>query len=123
MSVTVKVLLAEAESLKPAIHSSEARRRTIVGRAYYAAYHAVLEKARCAGYSRSPQTPSVHADLIHWTKRQAGNLTLRTAGQLLETLRRRRVRADYYLSVQITPDEARDSLQQATFLIDDVLAA
>jgi uncharacterized protein (UPF0332 family) len=103
MKVTAKELRQDAEIL--AIQTdSEARRRSAISRAYYAAYH------RCKRWESllpnrpiRPKTISVHASLIDSLNAPDPRWDValversRALGALLEKQRKRRVLADYNL--------------------------
>ena len=110
-------LLAEARTLSNAINSSTTRRRTVIGRAYYAAYHELLGYAITQGYS--PAGRSVHAQLRDWLQLQ-GNPEVRRAGDIMEQMRKLRVDADYYPHINITVRDARDALENAGEIIEEI---
>ncbi|WP_157523183.1 hypothetical protein [Mitsuaria sp. 7] len=101
--ISANELLKDAEALANGF-TSEARRRSAVSRAYYAAYHRCL--AWISLLPNCPQPPtcgSVHAWLIHhlrypdplWDEGVAKRS--RALGQLMLEQRDRRVHADYDL--------------------------
>jgi hypothetical protein len=126
MSVTPGDLLTEAQALSADIIHSEARRRTVIGRAYYAAYHALLAAATRAGYRYARddgRPPGRHENLMEWASRRSGSESLEEAADHLNKLKRWRVNADYYLDRHISPGDARMSLTKAVHLIAALPAA
>ena len=110
-------LLAEARTLSNAISSSATRRRTVIGRAYYAAYHELLGYAITQGYS--PAGRSVHAQLRDWLQLH-GNPDVRRAGDIMEQMRKLRVDADYKPQISISIQDARDALENAGEIIEEI---
>lgn len=126
MSVTPGDLLAEAKALRVAARSSEARRRTIVGRAYYAAYHSLLIAALALGYEygRENNRPSGrHENLIDWAMRQSSVHDLRIAAERLRALKPWRHKADYALDAEVSFSHAESCVAMAQALIDDLAPA
>ena len=113
-------LLAEARTLSTAINSTAARRRTIIGRAYYAAFHEMLNCATPRGYCPTGKL-SVHAQLITWLN-TSGSRDLRRAGGIMKQLRALRADADYEPSVAITAQNARDAVDKAITIIEEIAA-
>lgn len=126
MSVTPGDLLAESKALRVAARGSEARCRTVIGRAYYAAYHALLQAAATAGYryaTENNRPPGSHENLIHWCRSQKTAPALKMAGRILADIKTWRVRADYMLTDSVTYDNALACLDNAQALIDDLAPA
>lgn len=126
MSVTPGDLLAEAKALRVAARGSEARRRTIVGRAYYAAYHSLLIAAQALGYRYSKENnrpPGRHENLIDWAMRHSSTNDLRIAAERLRALKPLRHRADYALDIEVSFSHTENCLAMAQALIDDLAPA
>lgn len=126
MSVTAEDLAAEARGLAAAARSNETRCRTVIGRAYYAAYHALLQAASAAGYryaKENSRPPGSHENLIHWCRSQPAVPGLKAAGRRLADIKTWRVRADYKLIDPVTYDDALVCLDNAQALIDDLAPA
>lgn len=126
MSVTAEDLAAEARGLAAAARSNETRCRTVIGRAYYAAYHALLQAASAAGYrytTENNRPTGRHENLIHWCKSQKTAPALKMAGRILADIKTWRVRADYKLIDPVTYDDALVCLDNAQTLIDDLAPA
>ncbi|HRJ62007.1 MAG TPA: hypothetical protein PKZ97_02975 [Azospirillaceae bacterium] len=126
MSVTPGDLLAEAKALRVAARGSEARCRTVIGRAYYAAYHALSQAAATAGYryaTENNRPPGSHENLIHWCRSQKTIPALKMAGRILADIKTWRVRADYKLADPVTYDITMVCLDNAQALIDDLAPA
>lgn len=126
MSVTPGDLLAEAKALRVAARGSEARRRTIVGRAYYAAYHSLLIAALALGYEYSRENnrpPGRHENLIDWAIRQSSIHDLRIAAERLRALKSWRRKADYTLDIDVSFSNAEYCLAMTQALIDDLDSA
>ena len=101
--ITAKELRKDAEALSK-VTTSEARRRSTVSRAYYAAYHRCLAwVSRLPNRPRPPSSGSVHAWLIQCLKTPDPMCDPKLAarsealGELMYEQRDRRVHADYRL--------------------------
>ena len=126
MSVTPGDLANEARALAVAARGSEARCRTVIGRAYYAAYHALSQAAAAAGYrytTENNRPPGSHENLILWCRSQKNVPALKMAGRILAGIKTWRVRADYKLIDPVTYDDALVCLDNAQALIDDLAPA
>ena len=114
-------LLDEARQLAQTINSGEVRRRTIISRAYYAAYHKAQDSAKNLGYLYDPNAGAgIHEHLIWFFKRYPDS-NFQYAGRLLSTLRTRRTEADYWLRNAPSPTDAREAIEEAEHLMDEVL--
>lgn len=125
MSVTPLDILAEARDLFDNARPDEARYRTIVGRAYYAAFHALLTIAEQHGYRYSRADgapPGRHENVIWWATRR-GVPSLRVAAGRVEALKKWRVKADYHLHRSISAIDAKTRLDSASDIIEDLLVA
>jgi uncharacterized protein (UPF0332 family) len=118
-------LMAEAATLKVAARGNETRRRTVIGRVYYAAYHAALTVALEVGYRyrREPdRPPGRHGNLIAWAVTQREHEGLREAASLLTDIKALRRIADYDLSLTVTYGDVEDSLEKAGYILSELLA-
>ena len=124
---TASDLLDEARALAIAGHSNPVRRRTVVGRAYYAAFHHLLEIAkRQFGYRYdSPGAKNkrfgVHRHLIEYLGKCA-DADLRFAAELLDKLRSHRITADYALYREIEYSDMTAAIEYGTHIIEEITA-
>lgn len=126
MAVTVEQLLQLGRTL--ASSDDEASLRSAVSRSYYAAYHRALswESQRVPGSNSGP-SGGEHQKLINRLRNPDPGLdeevrrhSKMTAAKL-ETLRVRRVTADYAIHCSFTPTEAATQLAQVeAFLLQTV---
>lgn len=107
-------LIARAETM-PDMPSREALLRTVVGRAYYAVYHAALVRARRVGYASAPLGLGSHEGLWQWFLTERPDLSLADAGT---RLKRERTRADYRLADTLTLSRARAVVADAWAAFD-----
>ena len=88
--------------------TTEAAWRSAVSRAYYAAFHAARQLLRDLGF-RVPRGDQAHAYL--WMRlSNCGGASLQRAGQLLNSLRTERNRADYDIDVPYPQAAAQPEL-------------
>lgn len=99
----------------------EARDRTIAGRSYYAAYLAIREAIR-RRYALSVDYRPGHEDVCNALQAPGETEGVRACGILLNTLRLRRVRADYHISQTVQESEAEDAIEEAKELLRRVQA-
>ncbi|WP_428247640.1 HEPN domain-containing protein [Ferrovibrio sp.] len=118
MSVSPLEILADAQTLRVNLVSSEARRRSILSRTYYAAFHQAISIAGENGFRREKNGEGIHQQLIGFLRRQTKS-SLRQLGCDLDSLYTKRIQADYYLNITIEKHDAEDSLLVA----QEVLAA
>lgn len=111
---------AKALSIGP---TTEMRRRTIINRAYYAAYHYVMSHPCVKGFAvyREKVNMGHHKALTEFLS-QSQDSTIQHVSGLLRTLFSRRRKADYVLARPISQSEAEDSVELAEELIEGVLA-
>lgn len=116
-AISANELLKDAEALANGF-TSEARRRSAVSRAYYAAYHRCL--AWISSLPNSPQPPtcgSVHLWLISYLKSPDPMWNARIAerskelGRLMLAQRGRRVHADYELERPVNQKVMNDQIE------------
>jgi uncharacterized protein (UPF0332 family) len=119
-----KDLLKEARILRESARNNETRRRTIIGRVYYAVFHAVSELACHEGYkyNRDSAKTGRHEDLIRYAIVKGQSPSLREAGSILGELKTFRRTADYVLDYPSTFDDMEDCLEKAEYVVEDLLA-
>lgn len=116
---SAKDILAEAQTLLSGGALSETRCRTIIGRAYYAVYHHVLDH-QCAEYFKAPGTGSDHIALANHLL-GSSDRTVLYVGRKLHALRKRRKTADYELNVPVDKYLASDTFEEADEIINELL--
>ena len=109
MSVTPNELLEAAKAIGGG--DAEVDRRNAVSRAYYAAWHRCQPIGQSVGLS-APPGGGVHQQLID-TLEQDRNMTLRSLGYMLRQCRRLRIKADYEIESDFSPEDARIALTQS----------
>lgn len=107
MSVTPNELLEAAKAIGRG--DSEVDWRNAASRAYYAAWHRCLPIGRSVGLSAGR---GVHRQLIE-TLEQDRNMTLKSLGYMLRQCRKLRVKADYEIETDFSPEDARIALTQS----------
>jgi uncharacterized protein (UPF0332 family) len=113
--ITISALAADAEALLPA--GSEARARTVISRAYYAAYHACLKSAKQSGYQYTKSAGGTHWQLF-MLLRDVQDKKLKRAGARLEGLFDRRLDADYRLYVPLTAQSADECIETMSEILE-----
>lgn len=116
-------ILGEAKLLlaSPAVGISEIRQRTIISRAYYAAFHHLRVHPRLARYRRRDESGvGMHKDFVDFLCR-AGDRELVHVGRVLGKLHRQRIHADYWLDKDLNRDAARLCVQDAEYVCHDLL--
>lgn len=111
-------ILRDAEQLAGTA-MTEARRRTILNRTYYAALH-YLKEHPCASEFRDQPGQSIHRFLIKHLA-QSSNRSVIHCAQLLVRLRGRRELADYHLRDTVTAAMAEESIEDAGEIIEEAL--
>lgn len=111
-------ILRDAEQLAGAA-MTEARRRTILSRTYYAALH-YLKSHPCATEFHDRRERSIHRSLVEHLA-QSSNRSVIHCAQLLVRLRGRRMLADYHLGDTITAAMAEEALEDAQEIIEEAL--
>ena len=98
--------------------STEAARRAVVSRAYYACYHECLARAQRQMFTRA-QFPGMgsHEALAAWCTMRP-EAAWRATGKMLRTLKNRRHHADY----NIRPLTADDMVEHVTLAADFIHA-
>lgn len=111
-------ILRDARQLAGAA-MTEARRRTILNRTYYAALHYLKSHPCAVGFRDRPER-SIHRSLVKYLA-QSSDRTVLHCANLLIRLRTRREIADYYLTDTITPVMAEEALEDASEIIEEAL--
>lgn len=111
-------ILRDAEQLVGAA-MTEARRRTILNRTYYAALH-YLRSHPCASEFHDQPGQSIHRYLVKYLAQSRKRGVIHCA-QLLVRLRGRRELADYHLGDTITAAMAEEALEDAQEIIEEAL--
>lgn len=111
-------ILRDAEQLAGTA-TTEARRRTILNRTYYAALH-YLKEHPCAAKFRDRQERSIHRSLVEHLA-QSSNRSVIHCAQLLARLRGRRELADYHLRDTVTVAMIEESIEDAGEIIEEAL--
>lgn len=121
-------LLGEAKTLAENPVRNDARRRTIIGRAYYAAYHCALAHQAAEAFSFSPDRRNArqrhigrHQQLIEHLRASPSKVVRRVAESLLE-LKEWRTAADYHLDSPIPLQQEQTCLDLAEEIILEDLA-
>jgi uncharacterized protein (UPF0332 family) len=114
--MTPESMLEHAERLLP-LEDTEENHRTVTSRAYFAAFHGVLEHEFNLGNFRKSGSGDDHRALIEELKR-AHDPTRRTLGmRFLPRLRALRNRADYEFGLRFARELADDALEDATEIL------
>jgi uncharacterized protein (UPF0332 family) len=120
---TCQELLKEAQSLAGSLRGNPVRRRTVIGRAYYAAYHALAEKALELGY-RYPRggakPPGRHEHLIAWSA-GVSDADVREAADLLDDMKSLRRAADYDLRSDPDISDANEMIEKSKHIVCELL--
>lgn len=95
---------------------SPARSRSVVSRAYYAAFHTCLLRAEAAGYVR-PKDKSIHAALREFM-RTTKDSVFRRAERRLSSLYDKRIIADYRLGVALNSTQVAEALEEMSEIVD-----
>lgn len=115
--VTPVQILADAKDLASAL-VSPARQRTVISRAYYAAYHACIDRFP-APYDKDQQG-GMHRQFLR-ALRSSSDPLARACGDRLNGLYGRRLLADYQLGGIITRQMAIDAIEDAEEIVHDLL--
>jgi uncharacterized protein (UPF0332 family) len=114
-------LLLDTNDLIRTVNKDDARRRTIVSRAYYAAFHHCLIVSRNNGYAFDRNGRyGTHESLIKFLRNHS-NSDMEYAGRLLEGLKARRIIADYAMDLPISTCEAKETIEEASVILNEVL--
>lgn len=111
-------ILRDAEQLASGI-TTEARRRTVLSRCYYASLH-YLKSHPCAAEFHDRTDRSIHRSLVQYLA-QSRDRTVLHCANLLIRLRNGREIADYSLGGTVTPAMAEESLEDASEIIEEAL--
>ncbi len=118
MSVSPIDILGEARLLLTN-SATEVRCRTVISRAYYAAFHACSNLAGALGL-RDRRDRSAHGLLIRFLA-DRGEETHRERADLLGKLRDLRNTADYNLGITVTKAVAEDAVEDATEIVEGIV--
>ena len=120
MSLTPDDILAEARELLAGA-DGEARCRSVVSRAYYAAFHAAWWfAAGDLGLTRRPHS-SAHGQVTRFLAGHEEKI-YRECAALLIRLRDLRNKADRHLNVTVSRGLAEDAVADAAEIIEEMLA-
>ncbi len=112
-------LLDEAKALLGLATSSEARRRTIIGRAYYAAFH-FLRSHECCKHYQEERGLGTHRNLINYLS-ESRSLNVLFAARILNSLYSYRCRADYMLNMDIERGLERRAVEDTEDIFNEAL--
>ncbi len=98
---------------------TEARQRTVVSRAYYAAYHFLLAHTCGQPFATGAtgRKGGLHRDFIAWLYKSRDPCVVSVAHKL-DTLFDDRVQADYKINVHLPAKMAQDAVSTASEIID-----
>lgn len=99
------------------VPSSEGRWRTVCGRAYYAAFKAT-SNAICEKYGFDVDSVLPHETLCAKLASTTGDDEMREFGNTLNTLRLRRVHADYRLARPLSKEHEADAVKDSGEALD-----
>ncbi len=112
-------ILHEAKILLDAGVVTEVRRRTIIGRCYYAAFSHVRGHDSAKGFQRE-EDQGVHGALIrHLVSSDDSNI--RYAGRKLRGLYQARIKADYYIEHPVDRGEEMVAYEDADEIMNEIL--
>lgn len=110
-------LLAVARELARDTNVEEAKVRSAVSRAYYAAYHRLLGVAQSRGYRYDRRCKrGSHVDLMQFLSEPA-NADLRAALNILRGMKVWRTEADYHLGICVVPERAKMAISRAQHIL------
>jgi hypothetical protein len=126
MAIQTRQLMSHAEDL--AIPDSECSWRSAISRSYYAAFHVTgaWEKQLPAPGSNQGPEGGHHQQLINRLRNPAPEVPLelkrksRSIAGRLQTQKERRVKADYFLDVDVGRAEVLTHIEQVRQLIADL---
>ena len=118
MSINPIDLLGQTQELV-ADSATEVRYRTVISRAYYAAFHACRELAPALGF-RDRRDRSAHGRLNRFLAKRKED-RYRERAVLLRQLRDLRNTADYHLNVTVTKAIAADAVKDATEIVEGIV--
>lgn len=97
----------------------EARQRTIISRAYYTAYHFLLNHPCCSSYVRNPDR-GTHTDLLDFLS-SSPEPNVRHVAAILGDLFARRIVADYRPEYHILRGTEKTCAEDVAYIIDETL--
>ena len=116
--ITPEQMLEDAQQLLNVV-PHEGRRRTIISRAYYAAYHFLLEHPCCADFVR-PLGKGTHSALLKFLSESREPNVQHTAA-ILTDLYGRRIEADYRPHMHVLRNSESDCVEDATYIMEETL--
>lgn len=116
--ITPLELLQDAQELLRVV-PHEGRRRTVISRAYYAAFHFVRSHPCCDEFTRNRST-GMHRDLLNYLE-TSPEPNVQYAADLLQSLYVQRIAADYQLGYDILRNAPAACVEQATYIIEETL--
>ena len=115
MSCDAIDLLRLAQELLNAPNPTEATARTVISRSYYAVFLAARHNLSTAGVVRVTGSGRDHRAVIEAVQRNS-----KFVGDVLDSLRDQRNRADYDLTVGFSAEFARQATELAEWVYDNV---
>ena len=112
-------ILHEAKVLLNGDVLTEVRRRTIIGRCYYAAFNHVRGHDSAGGFQRE-EGKGVHGALIRYLV-SSDDSNIRYAGKKLRGLFQARTKADYYLEDPVGRGEEMVAYEEADEIMNEIL--
>ncbi len=112
-------ILHEAKVLLSGDVLTEVRRRTIIGRCYYAAFNHVRDHDSARGFQRE-EGEGVHRALIRHLVR-SDDTNNRYGGKKLRGLLRARIKADYHLENPVDRGEETVAYEDAGEIMNEIL--
>lgn len=119
MSTTPQEMLKDCDTMLRVVPNN-ARRRAIISRVYYAAFH-FMNNHPCTDSYIPPGETGIHKELQNYLK-NAADLNVQYAGDLLAGLYVRRIEADYYIDTPTRRGIEVECVEDARVIFDDVLA-
>ncbi len=116
--ITPEQMLEDAQQLLKVV-PHEGRQRTIISRAYYAAYHFILDHPCCSKYVRIPGK-GTHVGLLEYLSAST-ELNVQHAAAVLNDLYTWRIEADYRLRAHIVRATEKQCVEDAEYIIEETL--
>ena len=117
--ITPAKILHEAKALLNGDVQTEVRRRTIIGRCYYAAFNHVRIHNSAKGFRRE-EGKGVHGALIRYLA-SSDDSNVRYAGKKLRGLFQARTKADYHLEYPVDRGEEMVAYVDADEIMNEIL--
>ena len=116
--ITPEEMLLDARQLLNVV-PHEGRRRTVISRAYYAAFHFLNQHPCCNQYERTSGR-GTHQDLLEYLG-SSPEPNVQSAAELLQSLYTRRIEADYRLSNHVLRGTEVHCVEDAAYIIEETL--